>query len=345
MNDVLRVAMIGAGWVTRHHLPAWRVLGSQARVVGVADPSREAREERAAEFGIPSNFANFEEMLDSLHPDAVDICSPREFHGQHVRAAAARGIAILCQKPLAPTYAEAEALVREVQAKARLMIHENWRFRPYYRLAQTILQNGEIGRIRQVRMVLESSGLVVNESGEMPGLVRQPFIASLDRMLVSEILIHHLDTLRFLLGPLRMVASNLGRSTAEIRGEDRATLTMMGSQRSSVLLIGDMAVHGASPTFVDSLRISGESGMLSLVDGTINVHRGHETVFSQAFDLPQSYQQSYDSVIAHFVHGLRSDGEFETSPRDNLETLRLVEDAYELNAASHPVEQKSCPRT
>jgi D-apiose dehydrogenase len=335
MRNMLRIAMIGAGWVTRHHLRAWRALAPQATVVGIADPSREAREDRAIEFGIPSNFANFEAMLDSLHPDAVDICSPREFHAQHVRAAAVRGLAILCQKPLAPTYAEAEALVHEVQ-RSRLMIHENWRFRPYYRLAQTILERGEIGRVRQVRMILESSGLVANESGEMPGLVRQPFIAKLERMLVSEILIHHLDTLRFLLGPLRMLASNLGSNTTEIRGEDRATLTMVGAHGSSVLLIGDMAVHGASPIFVDSLRISGEAGMLSLADGTIELHRGQETIFSQAFDLPQSYQQSYDSVIAHFVQVLQSGGEFETSPRDNLETLRLVEDAYVLNAASHP---------
>jgi D-apiose dehydrogenase len=334
MKDVLRIAMIGAGWVTRHHLPAWRELASQACVVGIADPSREARETQAAQFGIPNNFANFEAMLDSLHPDAVDICSPRAFHAQHVRAAAARGIAILCQKPLAPTYAEAEALVREVPAQSRLMVHENWRFRPYYRLAKAILQRGEIGRVRQVRMVLESSGLIVNESGEMPGLLRQPFIASLDRMLVSEVLIHHLDTLRFLLGPLRMVTSNLGRSTAEIRGEDRATLTMIGAHNSSVLLVGDMAVHGARPTFVDSLRISGEAGMLSLADGTIEMRRRYETVLSQAFDLPQSYQQSYDSAIAHFVQVLQSGGEFETSPRDNLETLRLVEDAYVLNADS-----------
>ena len=47
--------------------------------------------------------------------------------------AAHRGVPVLCQKPLAPTLSQAESLVAEFADKTRLMVHENWRFRPYYR--------------------------------------------------------------------------------------------------------------------------------------------------------------------------------------------------------------------
>ena len=330
---MLRVAMIGAGWVTRHHLPGWQALVPDVRIVGIADPSQLAREGRAAEFAIDATFADAETMLDTVKPDAVDICSPRDFHAAHVRAAAARGIPALCQKPLAPDYAQAEQLVRDVDGQTRLMVHENWRFRPYYRHARELLQQGEVGNVRQVRMVLESSGLLPDPKGRMPGLDRQPFIATLDRMLVSEILIHHLDTLRFLQGPLRMVAANLGRSTEAIRGEDRATLVMRGSSGASVLLIGDMAVHGAPPVLIDRLQVAGEKATLALWEGTVTLARGGAAPLSQSFDLARCYQQSYNSAIAHFVAALRSDSPFESSPRDNLETLRLVEDAYAATAA------------
>src|SRR5579862_3111662 len=160
MKATLRVAMIGAGWVTRYHLPAWHELAPVVQIVGIADPSEKAREERAAEFGIGATFADSDIMLDTVRSDAVDICSPRAFHTTHVRAAAARGIPALCQKPLAPDFAQAEQLVRDVENRIRLMVHENWRFRPYYRYARTQLRQGEVGEVHQARMILESSGMV-----------------------------------------------------------------------------------------------------------------------------------------------------------------------------------------
>jgi predicted dehydrogenase len=62
-------------------------------------------------------------------------------------------------------------------------------------------------------MDLLSSGMIADADGARPALVRQPFFAGLDRLLVMEVLIHHIDTLRYLLGPLTLAASAIGRST------------------------------------------------------------------------------------------------------------------------------------
>jgi D-apiose dehydrogenase len=59
------------------------------------------------------------------------------------------------------------------------------------------------------------------------------------------------------------------------------------------------------------------------------------------YDHPTVYQQSFDAAVAHFVARLRSGEPFETDARDNLETLRLVEQAYESSRMSNV--PKSCP--
>jgi predicted dehydrogenase len=145
--EVLRVALAGAGMVSRHHLIAWSKLAG-AKVVAVADPQQEKAAGRASEFAIERVFADVARMLDETRPDAIDIATPVETHAQVARLAAERGIAVLCQKPLAPTLREAEALAAEIGPRVPVMVHENWRFRAPYSRARDWIAAGRIGRVR-----------------------------------------------------------------------------------------------------------------------------------------------------------------------------------------------------
>ncbi len=161
----LRVGLIGAGFVSQHHLAAWQRLAGRAGVVAIADPSTENARRRVDAFGIPRTYPTAVAMLEAESLDAIDVASPRETHAAIVRLAAAKGISVLCQKPLAPTYEEAAALVAEVGV-TRLMVHENWRFRAYYRQIGEWLRAGRIGTVLQARMSLFSSGLLPTSTGE-----------------------------------------------------------------------------------------------------------------------------------------------------------------------------------
>ena len=145
MSKPLRIGLIGAGMVSRHHLIAWADIPDRARVVAIADPSRENAARRADEFSISQIYADAEAMLAASELDAVDIAAPRQFHAPLVRLAAKRGLPVLCQKPLAPNLQQAIELAAEVKNQARLMVHENWRFRGYYRDAAAWLREGRIG--------------------------------------------------------------------------------------------------------------------------------------------------------------------------------------------------------
>ena len=110
-------------------------------------PGRRKAAKRAEEFSIPKVYRDAETMFAAEAIDALDVASPRQTHAGWVEAAAARGIDVLCQKPMTPTLAESEALVRRVEGKSRLMVHENWRFRPWYRELKRWIVAGELGDV------------------------------------------------------------------------------------------------------------------------------------------------------------------------------------------------------
>jgi D-apiose dehydrogenase len=329
MTKPLRIGLIGAGMVSRHHLIAWAAIADQAHVVAVADPSHDNAARRAAEFGISKTYADAEAMLAATELDAVDIAAPRRLHAPLVRLAAQRRLPVLCQKPLAPNLQKAIELVAEVKDMTRLMVHENWRFRGYYRDAASWLREGRIGKVKQAQLTLLTSGVLPGPDGLRPALERQPFMRGEKRMLVAEVLIHHLDTLRMLLGPLRVTAAGLSRSYSEMAGEDGAVIQIKADSGAAVAIFASFAAHGFPAAQVDRLEILGDGGSIRL-DGPLLTCSGAAPA-EQRYDLAAEYQGSYNRTIAHFVHSLRDNTPFETAPEDNLETLRLVEDCYRLS--------------
>jgi predicted dehydrogenase len=326
-HRVLRVGVAGAGWVSQYHLPAWRKQAHRAAVVAIADPNASARSTRQHDFGIASAYDSVEAMLERERLDIVDICTPCETHAPLVRLSAAHGVAVLCQKPLAPTLGEAAALVEGLAPEIRLMVHDNWRFRATYRRIREWIDAGMVGDLRRVQLDYLSSGMIAGANGERPALARQPNFRALSRLLVQEVLTHHLDTLRFLLGELELGSATLLRSNDDIIGEDIATLALSTAEhRTPVLLAGNLAAHGEPPQARDQLRIYGAKGTVTLDGFRLSI--AGEVNRTEEFDPVATYQGAYDSAIAHVLDGIETGEPFETAPADNLETLALVDAAY-----------------
>jgi predicted dehydrogenase len=329
----LRVGLLGCGWVSQHHLRAWQSIRDDAEVVALADPSDEALHRRGQEFGIDRRYGNVRDLLDAGNIDAIDVATPRETHAEMVRLTASRGLPVLCQKPLAPTLDEAEALVRDVTPLVRLMVHENWRFRPYIRDMKRHIESGALGEVKQCSFTLCNSGFVADKGERLPAVERQPFFASLDRMLVTEVLIHHIDALRYLFGALDLKEAHVGHSVAGIRGDDFATVMMQGRAKAgpSIVMFANMAAHGYPARVPDQFVILGQQGTLILRDNVLTLAiKAGET--RTVYDPDSVYAASYAGAIGHFISALNSGAPFETSPEDNLATLRLVEAIYRTGA-------------
>jgi predicted dehydrogenase len=329
----LQVALAGAGMISWYHLVGWRNLGERVRVVAVCDPDAARATQRAAEFSIPHVYRDAEAMFAVEAIDALDVASPRRTHAGWVEAAAARGIDVLCQKPLTPTLLESETLVRRIEGKSRLMVHENWRFRPWYRELKRWMVAGELGDVILARMALITSGLLPDANGRRPSLERQPFMQHEERLMIAETLIHHLDVMRYLCGELRVIGARAARTVVEVRGETVATIFLETLSGAPVEVMGTMAAPGYPPRAPDQLEVVGSKASAVFADCELHLLGG--TPRSQSYDRDGGYQASFDAVIAHFVDCLETGAPFETNPADNLETLRLVEDAY-LAAGLHP---------
>ena len=323
----LRVAMVGAGMISRHHLDAWRKL-AEVDVVAVVDPDPGRASDRAAQFDIGARFESVEALVaGGLAVDALDVASPRETHGPILRFAAARGLACLCQKPFMPTLAEAEAIVGDLAGGPRVMVNQNFRFRPYYQRMRAWIDDGRLGAISGCTIQTRSSGLIPDAGGRYPYIERQPFVRHERRLMIEEVLIHRLDIARWLCGALDLVAARSARSCPALAGESEATVFCATREHGAAVVVdGHFASHGYPALSHDRVEIAGARGRILFEHGVLALHAAQPE--EHRYDHAAAYQQSFDATIAHFAGCLASGEPFLTTPEDNLETLRLVESAY-----------------
>ena len=321
----LRVGLAGAGSIASNHLVAWKTV-PHVEVVAVANPTIQKAQARATEFGIPAFYNNVAEMLDKHDLDIIDIASSRSSHPENIRLAAARGVHILCQKPLANTLAESEQLVGEVEGVVRLMVNDNRRFRSDFRQIGAWIKDGRVGTIRQGVMVMFRSGYLPGEDGKRPSVVQFPAMAKEKRLLIAETLVHQLDVLRFLVGDMNVIACRAQRTEEGLPGETMATIFLDTESGAPVVLVGSFVAPGFGIAVSDRMELIGSQASVLLDNGALRLMGA--TPQTLTYDMKKEYQHCFDAGMQHFIDCLRSNAPFESTAQDNLKTLRLVEDAY-----------------
>lgn len=320
----LRIALVGCGMISLYHLRAWAAAG--AEIVGLCDLDPAKAEARGKEFGVERIYTDPAVMFADGGFDAIDIATSVGAHAPLARMAADHGVHIMCQKPLTETVAEAEALIEGVGTRVRFMVHENYRFRPHYMTVRRWIDEGRIGTVRHAAIACRGSGLCARE-GTVPFLIeRQPYLTGFRRNLVFETMIHHLDVLRCLCGPLRVVAARLGRLAEGLPGEDTAAILLEGEDGFIATADGCLVAPGYPPLHGDRLEVIGSAGTILMEQNRIAIVGAPET--AEEVDLLGRYQECFDTAMAAFIRGLESGAPFETDRLDNLETLRLMESVY-----------------
>ena len=140
----LKGVMIGAGYFAQFHAEGWsRTSGAAIAAVADATPGRAG--EFAAKWNMARADVDVAEMLDREKPDFVDIVTRPEAHLSLTELAASKGIHVICQKPMAPSWQDCLAMVAACKrAGVRLLIHENWRWQPWYRETKRVMDRGAL---------------------------------------------------------------------------------------------------------------------------------------------------------------------------------------------------------
>ncbi len=326
-----RVACIGAGYFAKFHIAAWKRI-PEVELMTICDHDIIAARSLADRYQVPSACSDFHEILDDSSIDIVDIITPPDSHLSIVRDVARSGKTIICQKPLAPTYAEAKTIVEITEAAgAGFMVHENFRFQPWYRKIKELLKNEIIGeRIFSLTLRMRMG------DGWAPDayLDRQPYFRKMERLLIYETGIHYIDVFRFLLGDIDRVFAKLMRLNNHIKGEDMG-LVLFDFRSGAVGLLdanryNESNYPDARFTFGET-TVEGEGGTIRLYgDGKITVQHLSEKEEEIKYEINR-IDFAGDCVYntqRHFIDNLKAGQTFETNGRDYLENLRIQDAVY-----------------
>ncbi len=276
-----RVAVIGAGYFGQFHYDAWsRIEGCE--LVALCTRSGAGAEETAQKYGVEACYTDPETMLAEAKPDLVDITSPPETHLEMIRVIAPEVPWIICQKPFCRDREEAlEAIALAERHGARVVIHENFRFQPWYRAIKTLLASGTVGDPYQVTFRLRPG----DGQGPEAYLARQPYFQKMPRFLVHETAIHWVDTFRFLMGEVTSVSADLVRLNPVIAGEDAGIVQFAFAGGARGLFDGNrLADHAAENRrlTMGEMEIEGPGGTIRLSgDGVITRRRHGENAWTR----------------------------------------------------------------
>ncbi|MEV6166872.1 Gfo/Idh/MocA family oxidoreductase [Streptomyces sp. NPDC051954] len=187
MGDLLGVAVLGAGHMGADHIRRLDQVVSGARVAAVADPDTTRAKEAVAGIEGVAVHAEPAAALDAPGVEAVLIASPGPAHEEALLAAFARGLPVLCEKPMVP---DSTGALRVVEAEARLgrrlaQIGFMRRYDAEYRQLKSLLDDGRLGR----PLMLHCTHRNVSSP---PGFT--------SAMLINSSVSHEIDAARWLLG-------------------------------------------------------------------------------------------------------------------------------------------------
>ena len=326
----LRFAILGTGFWARYQLAGWYEVGN-CRCVAVYNRTRTKAEKLAAEFGIPAVYDDAHTLLEREQLDFVDVITDVDTHARFVRLSAAHKLPVVCQKPLAPSLAEAEAMAAACRAAGvLLLVNENFRWQTPLRALRRELQSGVIGRVFRAR---------VQYANSFPVFDNQPFLKQLDKFILTDMGTHILDVARFLFGEVASLYCRTARVNPEIRGEDVATVVLGMADGATVVCEISYATRMERERFPQTfVFVEGERGSMELAqdywirvttESGTHVRRyppPHHAWADPAYDVVHA---SIVSCQANLLAALRGDCRAETTAEDNLRTLRAVHQAYQ----------------
>ena len=326
----LRFAVFGCGFWSQYQIAAWQALGG-VELVALYNRTRSRAEALAQRFGVPHIYDDAEALLANEHLDFVDIISDVDTHARFVALAVAHRVPVICQKPMASTLVQAEAMVQQcATAGVPFMIHENWRWQHPIRLVKDVLRSSGIGKPFRGRITFANS---------FPVFDNQPFLSQIKRFIIADIGSHILDVARFLFGEAHSLYCQTQRINSTIAGEDVATVLMRMGDNVTVTCEMSYASPVEHDRFPETyITVECEDGTVELGPGFwLRITRRGDGTHSRRVP-PARYpwaDPAYDVVHAsiadcnaNLLAALQGGPPAETTGADNLKTVRLVDAAY-----------------
>ena len=155
----IKIGIVGCGRIAQQvHIPNY-IQSSKSELVALCDKNKDELDRVSRKYNVKHVFENHQEMFESGLVEAVSVCVPTQFHSKVVVDAAAKGLHVLCEKPLADNLVEADRIL-EAATKNQITfcVGYNLRFLPNHRKVKEYIEKRKIGRPVFARANLITSG-------------------------------------------------------------------------------------------------------------------------------------------------------------------------------------------
>ncbi|OPX23528.1 MAG: hypothetical protein B1H03_01340 [Planctomycetales bacterium 4484_113] len=298
----LRVGVIGAGFMGRHHVRIYREM-PEVELVGVADVDESAAEV-AAEYHV-SFFKDYRKVLE-LQPELVSIAVPTSLHHEIALAALRNGTHVLVEKPISNRLDHAREIVQAgAESCCKVFVGHVERFNPAIRSLKEVLQKGTLGQVHSI------ANLRVGRYNKR----------IFDTGIILDLGTHDIDLISYLFGHRAASVFAVGSLQPGRDYEDHATITLKFDQDQT----GYIELSWLSPYKVRKMFVTGTRhfGLVDLIEQSIIVYDGQRWADSGLVSRDEPLKLELASVVEAVQHDLPPS----VSGEDSIYTLQVALEA------------------
>ncbi len=345
---MLRFALVGCGRIAHRHaqlLAQKQVAG--AELAGVCDVVPERAAEFSTKYGVP-HFTDMDEMMVATKADVVSVLTPSGLHAEHTIRLARHGKPIVCEKPMALTLDDADAMIRACDlAGCRLFIVKQNRWnRPVVKLREAF----EAGRFGKLVMgtvrVRWCRTQAYYDQDAWRGTWRY------DGGILANQASHHLDLLEWMMGDVETVFAKSSTALVNVETEDTAVAVLRFTSGALGVIEATTAVRPKD--LEGSLSILGENGTVEIAGFAVNEIRhwnfvdklpdDADVLASHSVNPPNVYGFGHQAYLEHVVDCITNDRAALVDGLEGRKSLELINALYESIESGQEVRLRFRPK-
>lgn len=325
----IRLAIVGCGRISKSHFGALEMHAEDVELVAVCDTVAPVLREHAERYGVPG-YARLEEMLKAETLDIVVLCTPSGIHPDQAILAAAHGVHVMTEKPMATRWQDGVRMVRACdEAGVRLFVVKQNRRNTTLQLLKRALEEKRFGKVHMVHLnVFWTRPQSYYDQAKWRGTWEFDGGAFMNQAS------HYVDLLDWLIGPVEKVQAMMS-TTRDIEVEDAGVLNVRWRNGA----LGSMSVTMLTypQNLEGSITVLGEKGTVRIGGVAVNdiqlwqfdESRDYDSQIQLAnYETTSVYGFGHPLYYKNVIDVLRGEAEPETDGREGLKSLELLIAAY-----------------